>query len=246
MLVDVVLYGGEFELLKARMSYLKADHTVIVEGNRRFQGQFKDWTLYEHLNELPGQWTYLPVESTEFPNPWLNEYNERNEPMSILRGLGLPDDAVIGWFDVDEFPDGDMIRKQSDMAVWRMRKHQGSAYWFQQVELTGLSGPWSKIKDSDMAQLRRSRDRLPKVDGGYHLSSFGEMHETVAKWEGFSHFELRRPDMEQWVAHCWTNGIAIENGKNLTQLDELPEDMPDYFLNNLGPKHWYRRRPDAA
>jgi len=127
-----------------------------------------------------------------------------------------------------------------------MKKHQGSAYWFQQVELTGLSGPWSKIKDSDMAQVRRSRDRLPKVDGGYHLSSFGEMHETVAKWEGFSHFELRRPDMEQWVAHCWTNGIAIENGKNLTQLDELPEDMPDYFLGKLGPKHWYRRRPDVA
>lgn len=242
MYVDVVLYGGEFDLLKARLKSLNADVTVVVEGDRQFRGQYKGWTLEDRLDELPGNVVYLPIASTEFPNPWHNEYHQRNAPMDELRKMNLPDDAVVGWFDADEFPDPQHLQEAEGLSAWRMAKHQLSAFWFQQYELTGITGSWKHIADSDMAQMRRVRDRLPKINAGYHLSSFGTLADTIQKWEGFSHYELWRPDMESWVTHCWSNGVAIENGQDLTQVDKLPDDFPQYLRDRKGPPHWYRGR----
>lgn len=246
MLIDVVLYGGEYDLLRARLDYLEADYTIVVEGDRHFRGQEKGWTLEKRLHELNQfDLLYMSIKSTEHPNPWQNEFHQRNAAMSKLHELGLKDTDIVGWFDVDEFPDAEMIRDFPQWTTWVMSKHQMSLYWYQQVEATGVSASWAFVRDSDMANMRRQRGNLRKVNAGYHLSSMGTLDETLQKWLGFSHFELEKPNMEFWVRGCWEDGRAIENGHELTELNALPEDMPDYFHQKLGPKHWYRKRRAA-
>jgi len=243
MLVDVVLYGGELDLLKARMDYLQADYTVVVEGNYQFAGQFKGWTLADHVNMwMDKRLVYCPVESLQSGNAWENEFHQRNAAMDCLRQLPLEEHTVVGLFDTDEFPNRELLLSEPRVTSWMMRKHQGSAFWYQQDELTGVSGPWEMIRNSDLAGLRKSRHLLPHVEAGFHLSSFGTLDETRSKWQGFSHQELKRPDMDEWVEQCWRDGRAIENGAWLHELDVMPDDMPEYVRGEHGPQHWYRKR----
>jgi len=241
MLVDVVLYGGESDLLKLRLDYLQAEHTIVLEGDRHFTGEYKGWSFPDIQNQFPTV-TFCPVESARFGDPWQNEFHQRNQAAQCLDALRLPDDAIVGLFDCDEIPDTDLIRQTVDVSAWSMAKHQGSAYWFQHHELTGLSGSWRNLRGGDFAQMRLRRNNVPTVSGGYHLSSFGSLPDTLTKWMTFSHQELRRPNMDDWVTRCWTHGIAIESGVQLMELNDLPADMPDYLLKGNGPTHWYRRR----
>lgn len=242
MLVDVVVYGGERDLLLTRLDYLQADVTIVVEGNRQFQGQPKGWTFLEDGLDvkLDGRNViYQPVESAGLSDPWANERHQRNEPMNILRDLDLPDDAVVGLFDVDEFPDAERIRQSNNVSAWNMAKFQMSLYWFQQHELTGVSGRWGDLKSADLSDLRGRRGVLPRVDSGFHFSSFLDLEATRRKWDGFSHYELKRPNMDDWVELCWFEGRAIENGFLLEERDEVPLAV---MVEAGRPDFWRRKR----
>lgn len=242
MLVDVVLYGGELDLLRARLDYLQADETIVVEGDRHFTGEWKGFTFRDVQNEFPGV-RYWPVTSRRSHNPWDNEFHQRSDAHYLLQQLSLPDDAIVGLFDADEIPDRDLIRSVPELSAWWMDKFQGSAFWFEFSELTGVSGAWSHLRGSDFAAVRRNRNALNHIRGGFHLSSFGTLEELQRKWNGFSHQEFQRPNMNEWLANCFESGRAIQNGVFLTQLDEMPEGMPAYIRERRGPEHWYRKRP---
>lgn len=242
MLVDVVLYGGERELLLARLDYLQADVTVVIEGDKQFQGQHKGWTFVEQdvWADVKGRdVVYLPIESTRFSDPWANEYHQRNQGMTALRELDLSEGDIVCLFDVDEFPDANLVREPHKLWAWNMAKYQMSFRWFQQVELTGLSGRWGELKSADLADLRRSRGLWPRIDGGFHFSSFLDLDATKRKWEGFSHYELKRPNMDEWVEHCWVEGRAIENGQWLEERDDVPLGV---MAETGRPGFWGRKR----
>jgi hypothetical protein len=117
-----------------------------------------------------------------------------------------------------------------------------SARWFQQVELASLSGALGNFKDKDLVDLIRSREYLPEIRGGWHLSSFLSLEDLQTKWRNFSHQELVRENMDDWVEKCWVEGLAVENGNSMTQLAELP-DLPAAVLD--GPAFWFRGRNDS-
>ena len=246
MLVDVVNYGGEFDVLLARLDCLDADVTVLVEGDRQFQGQVKGWTFEERRDEVPENFTdrlwHVAVKSAQDSNPWVNEAHQRDAAIATLQDLDLPGDAIMGVFDVDEFPDPNLIRMQSEITAWNMSKFQMSLYWYQQDELTGFSGAWDYLRGQSFQQLRMRRNGLPAFKAGFHFSSFGDLAETLRKWDGFSHTELKRANMGAWVEQCWREGRAIENGQLLQERNYLDEDFPKFMLELDGPSHWYRRR----
>jgi hypothetical protein len=245
LLVDVVMFSGESELLEARLDHLGADLTVVVEGDHFFQGQKKGFVFPEveaKLKRFSDRLMYVPTESQVSPDAWSNEYHLRNRGLEVLRSLEIPDDAIVGFFDTDEIPDPVLLRQVEPMVVWNMAKFQMSLYWFQQYELTGFSGRWSLLSAKDPAQWRRQRDLLPIMIGGYHFSSFGSLDATRAKWDGFSHTELKRSNMDAWVEDCWSKGCAIESGALLTETEQLESDFPAFMLEGRGPSHWYRRR----
>jgi hypothetical protein len=146
-------------------------------------------------------------------------------------------------FDADEFPDPDYIRAHAEPLGWNMAKYQMSLYWFQRKELNGVSAPWWWLRGKDLDEFRRGRDSYRMADAGLHFSSFGSRAEVLGKWTGFSHTEFLRPDMAEWVSHCWENGVTIEGGLTLDESEQLDPRLPDYMLELRGPTHWYRRRP---
>jgi hypothetical protein len=234
LLVDVVMFAGERDLLEARLDIVQADVTVVFEGDRAFTGEPRERV---GVGSLPVE--YVPVVTGQDGNPWQNEFGQRRAGFAALTGLGLPDDAVIGLFDVDEIPDPVKIRVPHPVSVWRMDKFQMSARWFQQRELTGVSGLWRDLRGEDVAHVRVSRGGLPVIEGGWHLSSFLSEADLLAKWVGFSHQELMRPDMGLWVSECWRNGWAVENGAELEERTGF-EGVPERVLR--GPAFWLRGR----
>lgn len=236
MVIDVVLYSGERELLDARVDILKADRTIVVEGDKSFTGKPKK------IETLPKNLDHLKLEVGQDPDPWVNEKKLRQDSFDYLKTLDLPDDTIVGFFDVDEIPDPELLRGTTILSAWKMSKYQMSLFWYQHKELTGLSGSWANIKNEDIPSLRWKREFLPCVEGGYHLSSFMTLELLIEKWQHISHQELVRPNMEEWLRHCWYNGIAVENENPLTEQE--PEGIPKRLLEL--PSVFMRKREKIA
>ncbi len=236
LLVDVVLYSGERDLLDARLDMLGADLTLVIEGDRTFTGTPRK------VEPLPDTVRHIVIASDNDSDPWRNEYLQRRNGYKVLQEYDLPDDAVVGFFDVDEIPDPTLLRLTDRLSVWRMRKYQMSLAWYQRDEETGVSGLWGEVKNLDMARVRWAREQLPRIVGGYHLSSFLEVEDLLEKWNGFSHQEFQRDDMPAWIAYCWAEGVAIETGEPLREmsLEKISQRLLD------GPAFWSRTRSYAT
>ena len=223
-------------MLQARLDHMDADLTVVYESTRSFTG------LEKPVSDLSGLENVLHyvVEGGVDPDPWANEYAYRRDAFAYLLGLDLPDDAIVAVCDVDEFLNLDLLRPE--LSVWSMTKYQMSARWFQQVEWASLSGALGHFRGKDVIDLIRTREHLPVIVGGWHLSSFLTLEDLQAKWRNFSHQELVRPNMDEWVESCWLEGKAVENGIPMTQLADVG-DIPGAVLD--GPAFWFRGRDDS-
>lgn len=236
MLVDVVTYSGERDLLLARLDILQPDVCVVVESDHTFTGKPKALTFQDDPVEGVA---YVQHRSPRLPNAWDNEFAQRREGMNAAQMLNLDDDDIVGFFDVDEFPHAGVVREKREVTAWRMAKYQMSLWWFQQWELTGVSGCWGVLKGEDVATLRKRRASLPQVTAGWHYSSFLSKEDTLKKWLGFSHTELIRPNMDEWVEHCWLTGRAIESGADLFEHDNADVHPARMWE---GPDFWQRKR----
>lgn len=229
-------------MLEGRLRSVEADRVFIVEGTHSFTNVEKGLILeanQDRFKEWWGKIEYVPVQSFQQPNPWQNEYHQRSQLTDALKKAGLSDDDVVGIFDVDEWPDVSVMRNQDAPLAWRMSKFQMSFHWFQQVELTGVSAPWSTLKNNDIDRFRWSRSNLEAVDAGFHFSSFGLYDDLVLKMNSFSHQELQRgPD---WLSKCFNEGLAVENGIPMSEIDLL-DSFPAWVLDGEAPYSWYRRR----
>ena len=232
MLVDFVCYSGESEMLQARLQHMNADLTIVYESTRSFTGLEKP---ISDLTDLENVVHYVIPGGTH-SDPWVNEHEFRRSASAYLHSLGLPDDAVIAMCDVDEFLDLTLMR--DDLCVWNINKYQMSARWFQKKEWASLSGQLRYFKDKDIVDLIKTRHNLSTIEGGWHLSSFLSLEDLQTKWRHFSHQELVRDNMDDWVEHCWFHGKAVEDGTFLIEQDV--SGLPDAILD--GPEFWFRGR----
>ena len=238
MLVDFVSFSGELEMLQARLKHTNADLTIVYESDRSFTGLPKKRVgINSLLNESA---IYLPITGGTDSDPWVNEHSYRREAFAYLIQQDIPDDAIVTVCDVDEFIEPSLLR--DELCVWRMSKFQMSARWFQKQELASLSGQLRYFKDKDIVDLIKTRHNLSTIEGGWHLSSFLSLEDLQAKWRNFSHQELVRENMDDWVATCWVNGRAVEDGVLLSEQDM--SGVPVTVLD--GPEFWFRGRPDVA
>jgi hypothetical protein len=233
------MYAGERDMLEARMKTIDADLTVVVEGMKTFTGQPRTYGRPELPPELDLKMQYLSLDIATNSNPWVNEFAQRRAGFTWLYDQGLSDDTVISLFDVDEIPDPVKVREPHIISAWNMAKYQLSARWYQQHELTGVSGLLGDLKGKDVADLRARRGNLPVINAGWHLSSFMDEESLKAKWSGFSHQELVRQNMHEWVSECWHQGKAVENGIPMLEQEGFG-DIPEAVLQ--GPDYWLRGR----
>ena len=244
MIVDAVTFGGEIDLMRARFEVLPADQFVIIEGNKQYAGQPKPYVFEENL-EAFSKWLpkihYVKIESLGSGDAWQNDYHQRRNVGIALEGLGLADTDTVCLFDTDEF--WDIEKLKPTLHSWRMPKYHMSLRWYHFDELTGLTGEWQYFKGQNVDAMRWARDSLPTINGGFHLTSMGDLDYLIRKVKGFAHQEYNRPGLEAELAHCWTYGHNLE-GAGFRELPDLSH-LPDWFALELLPADWYRRRPNA-
>ena len=243
MIIDAVTFGGELDLMRARLEVLPADQFVIVESNKHYAGQSKPYLFEENLEAFT-KWLpkihYVKIESLGSQNAWDNDYHQRRSVGSVISELGISDEDTVCLFDADEF--WDIEKLESDVHAWKMPKYHMSLRWYHFDEVTGLSGKWRHFKDKDVDAMRWARNSYPIIDGGFHLTSMGNLDYLVRKVKGFAHQEYNKPGLEEKLKHCWTYGHNLE-GEAFTELPNLSH-LPDWFQLELLPDEWYRRRPN--
>ena len=244
MIIDAVTFGGEIDLMRARLEVLPADQFVIVESDRHYAGQPKPYVFEENLDAFT-KWLpkihYVKIESLGSSNAWENDYHQRRNVGLTLDSLGLADNDTVCLFDADEFWDIDKL--ESTVHAWRMPKYHMSLRWYHFDEVTGLTGEWQNFRDRDVDAMRWARDSYPKIAGGFHLTSMGNLDYLIRKVKGFAHQEYNKEGVEDALAHCWAYGHNLE-GASFTELPDLSH-LPDWFALELLPTDWYRRRADA-
>ena len=244
MILDAVTFGGEIDLLRARLEVLPANQFVIVESDKHYAGQPKPYLFEENLEAFT-KWLpkihYVKIESPNFSNAWENDYHQRRSVGGVLEGLGLSDTDTVCLFDTDEFWDVDKL--ESGLHSWKMPKYHMSLRWYHFDETTGLTGEWGNFKGKDVDAMRWARESYPVINGGFHLTSMGNLDYLIRKVKGFAHQEYNKEGLEDALAHCWTYGHNLE-GASFTELPDLSH-LPDWFALELLPTDWYRRRPNA-
>ena len=123
-----------------------------------------------------------------------------------------------------------------------MPKYHMSLRWYHFDELTGLTGNWQHFKGQNVDAIRWTRESLPTIDGGFHLTSMGDLDYLIRKVKGFAHQEYNTAGLEDRLAHCWTYGHNLE-GETFTELTDLSH-LPDWFALEKLPAEWYRTRPN--
>jgi hypothetical protein len=244
MIIDAVTFGGELDLMRARLEVLPADQFVIIESNKHYAGQPKSYLFEDNLDAFT-KWLpkihYVKIQSLGSSNAWDNDYHQRRNVGLALESLGLADTDTVCLFDADEFWDIDKL--EPTVHAWRMPKYHMSLRWYHFDEVTGLTGEWQYFKAQNVDAMRWARESYPIINGGFHLTSMGDLDYLIRKVKGFAHQEYNRPGLEQRLADCWTYGHNIE-GHSFTELPDLSH-LPDWFGLELLPSEWYRKRPNA-
>lgn len=245
MLVDAVTFGGEVNMLRSRLEVLPADLFVVVESDRHYAGQSKPYVFEENLSVF-SEWLpkihYVKADSLGSDSAWENDFHQRRMVGNVLNGLSLSDTDMVCLFDTDEF--WDVAKLQDDVHAWLMPKYHMSLFWYHFDELTGVSGLWREFRGRDVDRVRWSRGALPKIEGGFHLTSMGDLDYLIRKVRGFAHQEYNRPTLEAELADCWLWGHNLE-GQQFAELRDLSH-LPDWFDERHLPADWYRRRPNAV
>lgn len=218
MIVDVFTFFNELDLLEYRLEYMYplVDKIVIVEGNVSFAGKpkrlffqenqsrferFLDKIVY-HIAELPMSKEELDkfdrsAGMNRYGDSWIRENAQRQACKVVLEALGLKDDDIVIFTDLDEIPNVSRLLTcfKAD-SINRLVMH----FFYQCIHLY-LESNWSKPYavrygifkqyDPDMLRLsegiKHSQNRIN--DCGWHFSYFGNVQVMQEKITNFSHQE---------------------------------------------------------
>jgi beta-1,4-mannosyl-glycoprotein beta-1,4-N-acetylglucosaminyltransferase len=198
--IDCFLYNGEIEVLTLRLATLGGvvDRFVLVESTKTFSGHEKPLhfaSVKAHFASWGQriQHIVLQDEPVGLDGYFLREAWQRQQ---LARGLvGMPEDAQVLIGDVDELPDPALLPRDSDMRAFRM-----ALYYYDATTLC-TSRRWlgtvvtrvSEVRRIGAEQVRRLRDAVPVIEGGWHFSHTGGVQAIGDKLRAGSHTEMDTP-----------------------------------------------------
>jgi len=221
-IIDCFIFYNELELLTYRLNLLNnlVDYFIIVESTHTFVGKEKKLFFNEnkHLFEnFNSKIIHIIVDDFPYKYPNMNNdehvwQNERFQRNAISRGINtihdLSNTDLIIISDIDEIPDPctlDKIKK-SDILV-EVSMFQMDLYYYNLY--TKLNIKWCSCKIISYLKYKelnitcndiRFSSANVILNGGWHLSYFGDKHFIQNKIQHFSHQELnisRYTDLEK-------------------------------------------------
>jgi beta-1,4-mannosyl-glycoprotein beta-1,4-N-acetylglucosaminyltransferase len=214
--IDCFIFYNELDLLLYRLNILNdvVDYFVIVEATHTFTGNEKKLFFNEnkHLFEqFTQKIIHIVVDDFPYKHPnfnkneqWANEIFQRN---AIKRGINyitsLSPSDVITITDLDEIPDPQMLNEiKMGNTIIDVKSLMMDFYYYNLN--TKFSNKWYSSKIISYAKYIelnltceqiRHLPYLPYiVNGGWHLSYFGDVNFIQNKLHHFSHQEYNNPN----------------------------------------------------
>jgi beta-1,4-mannosyl-glycoprotein beta-1,4-N-acetylglucosaminyltransferase len=261
-IIDTFTFYNELDILFYRLSLLYdiVDKFILVEASKTHKGNDKPLFYLENkerFKEFQDKIVHvIDYDLTSSPEHniqtylkdevWLNENHQRNCIDYGIRTLNLSDEDIIIISDVDEIPNPQVILdiKNSAPRTYACALYQDMYYYNLTVKISDtwdfsklLSYNYYRDVLKSIPQDCRVRDGIPVqlpgiMNGGWHLSYFGDASFIQNKLKQFAHQEL---NTEQY-----TNLNAIEdrikNNKDLFGRSNHEWSItPIHENNNLPP-----------
>lgn len=211
-IIDCFIFYNELNLLNYRLNILNniVDYFIIVESTHTFVGKEKklffneNKHLFEKFNEkiihiiiddFPYKYPNININNNE---QWKNEFFQRN---SISKGLNCikdlsPSDVII-LSDLDEIPDPNTLLKIKNGDIIVDVNKLLMDFYFYNLN-TKFVDKWQLCKIISYKKYKelnfsindiRNIDCAQIMNGGWHLSYFGDLNFIQNKINNFSHQE---------------------------------------------------------
>lgn len=239
MIVDCVMFNGEWDALEIRMRELQdiVSQTIILEGNVTFRGDPKplyySGSLMFHdvrhvivdLRDLAGCKCCQGIPFTD-TMAWRREAHLRNQAKWFLDGY---DFGIIT--DCDEVPRAkavvDCISSYTTPTRMLMDNFAYNFHWIS----PGMAPTGFIAAGRDIENCHRQRHGIKHAlpFAGWHLSNFGDMEFLRRKLQSYSHEEYSKPEYltDEFLRQC------VEEGKapfgQYTRIDPDPRALPKWI-----------------
>jgi len=257
--IDCFIFYNELDLLTYRLNVLNSivDYFIIVESTHTFTGiekklYFNDnKSLFENfskkiihiiVDDFPYKYPNVNIENN---NVWDNEFFQRN---AISRGINyikdLSQSDVIIISDVDEIPDPytlDKITKSEIIVDFNILEMD--LYYYNLNTRHTCKWPLCKIISYEKyKELNTSCNDIRTthcstiLNGGWHLSYFGDKHFIQNKIQNFSHQEYNNShytDVEQIENR-------LKNNSDLYDRNDITFDIIKIEDNTYLPIDYYK------
>lgn len=239
-IVDCFMFNDELELLELRLKehWDYVSDFILVESKYTFSGKSKP--LYYELNknkfeEYNSKIHHVIIE--EFPphlyDTWSKEKYQRDYPIHEVNKLHYDDIFVIS-SDTDEIFNQKILQDiknksinhtfglTQDLYIYNF-KNRSMNKWHGPIGL-----PYNNILNVSFHDIRFNHWKLPKIDGGWHLTYFMSAERILSKIQSFSHQELNTPE----IANLEYIKTAMQN----PQVDLYKRDLPSSWDIGFNPE----------
>ena len=249
-IVDCVTFYNEIDLLFYRLTILYniVDYFIIVESNHTHTGKHK--YLYYQKNkhlfkrfedkiihiivDLP----YIYPNINYDNNQWINENYQRNSIDQGIQQIQLNKTDLIVISDLDEIINPEALLKLKNSCVEIGFSLLQDMYYYnlntKHTSTWNLSKivTYEKYITTTPQQIRESKDLPNLINGGWHLSYFGNIEFIQNKLKNFAHQELNN-NFYTDESHIKN---SIKNNKDLFNRNYVPINyVPINTNTNLPP-----------
>jgi len=204
---DCFIFNDELDIVAARMAelYNVVERFVVVEGTKTFTGHPKPLHFKDNLAKFQkylGKISHVVVDDWPLTDPWGMERHQRD---SIMRGLTpcREGDAIV-ISDADEIPTVEALQNYKpehgimslNMAFYYYDMHTRAEEDWQEPKIL----PYGLLKKITPCGARYAWKLGMKpgviMNGGRHLSFFGDVDAIIKKLEAYAHTEYNTPEFK--------------------------------------------------
>jgi len=216
MIIDVFHFFNELEMLEYRLEYMypQVDKIVIVEGDITHAGHakpknFSEERFAKYMDKIVYKLAKLPLTkeecdaygrtkgSSKWGDPALRDYAQREAAQDVLKEMNLDDKDIIIFSDLDEIPNMDKLkssfRKGCVNYLVQHLFYQCYHYYANDRWIKSYAVEYGLFKKHhpDVMRLREQMgtQNIFILDGGWHLSYFGDANRMQIKLSNFCHQE---------------------------------------------------------
>lgn len=230
-IIDCFIFYNELELLTYRFNILNniVDYFIIVESTHTFVGKekklffnenkhlfenFKEKIIHIIVDDFPFKYPNININNNE---QWKNESFQRNaisRGLDCINNLNLTDILIIA--DLDEIPDPKTLCDIKNRNIMIDINILQMEFYYYNLN-TKFASKWPLCKILSYQKYKelnitcndiRNKHCSPILNGGWHLSYFGDSKFIANKIQQFSHQELNNDNftelskIEERVKNC--------------------------------------------